>query len=169
MFLALATLCQIWIAKSWQVDGEPAGISVPDSVNKMWHGHPVHGSEYAAWFDTFMEESPKPEKSKKRPHVGSGAPPPPRKIGKVDTATPPDMKDLASLMVKDGEEPTNTVLQRVSLLNLQNIDLVIQAGSVFLKNVGEQKVWFFLQSFLLGDLSEIHLMFLYHPQSSNDS
>ena len=118
-----------------------AGVAVPDSVTKQWHGHPTHGSEFAAWLETFQEENPKPEKGKKR-SSGVANSQQPRKIGRTDPK-PLDMTDLEKLLKKEEEEPSNTVLQRVSLLNLPSVDLVIQAGAVFLKNMGDQKVhWF---------------------------
>ena len=141
------TLLSCCILPCWKVDSEVAGIAVPDNVTKQWHGHPTHGSEFAAWLETFQEENPKPEKGKKRGSGTTNPQQPPRKIGRTDPK-PFDVADFEKLLKKEEEEPGNTVLQRVSLLNLPSVDLVIQAGAVFLKNVGEQKVhWFCLKVF----------------------
>lgn len=117
-----------------KVDGDVAGVQVPDATVKQWHNHPVHGAEFAAWMETFNEEFPKPEKktSGKRGQAQGG---PPQKQPKKATSVLPS---LSSLLLD--EEPNKTMIQRIHLLNLQQVDLVVQAGAVFLQNMGEQKV-----------------------------
>ena len=124
-----------------QVDGEVAGIQFPDQVQKQWHSNPVHGTEFRAWMETFNEEFPKPEKkgAKRNASAAAGTTNTPNKVQKVG-AKPIDMSMFGPLLREKGKEPEETVLQRVNLLNLSNIDLVIQTGAIFVTNVGEQKV-----------------------------
>ncbi|CAL1139722.1 unnamed protein product [Cladocopium goreaui] len=122
-----------------KVDGEAAGIQVPDSVQKVWHTNATHGAEFRAWMDTFNEEFPKPEKKGTKRVNSNVTTVTPKKIPKIGSA-PVDMSMLTKLLVETGSAPTGTELQRVNLLNLTNIDLIIQTDAIFLTNLGEQPV-----------------------------
>ena len=130
-----------------QVDGEAAGIQVPDSVQKVWHTNATHGAEFRAWMDTFNEEFPKPEKKGTKRVNSNVTTVTPKKIPKIGSA-PVDMSMLTKLLVETGSAPTGTELQRVNLLNLTNIDLIIQTDAIFLTNLGEQPVsWISFMTF----------------------
>jgi hypothetical protein len=118
-----------------QVDGEVAGIQVPDQVQKQWHSNPVHGTEFRAWMETFNEEFPEPDQkgAKQNASAAAGTTNTPNKVQKVG-AKPIDMSMFGPLLREKGKEPGETVLQRVSLLYLSNIDLVIQTGAIFVTN-----------------------------------
>ena len=91
--------------------------------------------------ETFNEEFPEPDQkgAKQNASAAAGTTNTPNKVQKVG-AKPIDMSMFGPLLREKGKEPEETVLQRVNLLNLSNIDLVIQTGAIFVTNVGEQKV-----------------------------
>ncbi|CAK9090153.1 Uncharacterized protein SCF082_LOCUS42529, partial [Durusdinium trenchii] len=128
-----------------KVDGEPAGITIPDALVKTWHSHEKHGAEFRAFEDTLAELYPKPKG--KRAAAGSGGGPAklPKKL-----AQPVKMDSLASLVREEGSEPNGTLLGRASLLNLQGIDLMVCANGIYIKNVGQEKVTIPVGSLLCG-------------------
>ena len=120
-----------------KVDGEVAGIQVPDSVVKQWYSHGSHGNEFA-WHDSFVETWPKPTKTAAKRTAASGAGGPLKKTRNAETEATPDMTSLAD-MIRE-HVPTETEIAKCSLLNLQKVDLIVQAGSMFVQSVGEEKV-----------------------------
>lgn len=121
-----------------KVDGEVAGIQVPDSVVKQWYSHGSHGNEFRAWHDSFVETWPKPTKTAAKRTAASGAGGPLKKTRNAETEATPDMTSLAD-MIRE-HVPTETEIAKCSLLNLQKVDLIVQAGSMFVQSVGEEKV-----------------------------
>eukprot|EP00435_Cladocopium_sp_Y103_P000173 s3056_g1.t1 len=93
------------------VDGEVAGVQIPDALHKTWHAHPNHGAEFRAWVDTFNEEFPKPEKksTNKRPAPSITGAVNPNKSQKVGGG-PIDMTNMGKLIVNSGDEPKDALL-----------------------------------------------------------
>lgn len=85
--------------------------------------------------ETFNEEFPEPDQkgAKQNASAAAGTTNTPNKVQKVG-AKPIDMPKFGPLLREKGKEPGETVLQRVSLLYLSNIDLVIQTGAIFVTN-----------------------------------
>ena len=118
-----------------QVDGEVAGIQVP--IRFKNNGIPTQFMAPNSGLGWKRSMRNFPNQTKRGPNKmlrqRQEPPIPPTKCRKVG-AKPIDMPKFGPLLREKGKEPGETVLQRVSLLYLSNIDLVIQTGAIFVTN-----------------------------------
>jgi hypothetical protein len=117
-----------------QVDGEVAGIQVP--IRFKNNGIPTQFMAPNSGLGWKRSMRNFPNQKKRGPNEMrrqlQEPPIPPTKCRKLGQNQLTSM--FGPLLREKGKEPEETVLQRVSLLYLSNIDLVIQTGAIFVTN-----------------------------------
>lgn len=116
---------------------------------KAWYQDEKHGQDFRLLCDRISEEF-KVEEGKKvnKRALKTGAAQPKGKAVKTVDMTGANIKPV-------GEEPGETLLCEANMLNLSNCKLIVRAGSVYVKNTGENKVFGLVQNNIHHGIFEI--------------